>query len=113
MSIICKMNGALLTAPCSASACHFFGDCITDWKKTMARPQTHGDRFRALTDEELAEILFRLYRVTVNGVEMPDVSLHWCDGKNDCIDAAGNIECDEARNKDCILRWLRSAVAEG
>ena len=95
MSIICKMNGALLTAPCSASACHFFGDCITDWKKTLARPQTNGDRLRNMSDEELAELLTT--------------------GKHgfDCFECRSNMHDCEADCAAGCLEWLRSAATEG
>ena len=71
------------------------------------KPQTVGDRFRAVTDEELAEFLFRAYRRTVDEVEFSDLSMKWCDGKSGCVDERGEIECTEEMHRACILRWVK------
>lgn len=71
--------------------------------------RTNGDAIRSLTDEELVEKLFQLFRSTIeDGVG--DISTLWCDGKAGCVDEDGVIECDDERIKACIMRWLRSAL---
>lgn len=64
----------------------------------------------AMSDEDLAEMLYRLYRCTVDDGEFWDVSMKWCDDGGGCADENGEMECDESRHKACILRWLKSPV---
>ena len=110
MKAICKMNGLETTWPCTATGCPLFGDCLSGYvkKPEKKKSQTNGDWIRSLTDEELVEKLFQAYRAAVDWQEFSDLSMHWCDGKSGCVDADGNIECDEVRHKACILRWLKS-----
>lgn len=76
------------------------------------REQTVADSIRSKTDEELANAIYelndRLQKGTLN-----DPSDLYCDGKNGCIDGKGNITCDPAAEKSCILRWLRSPAKRG
>jgi hypothetical protein len=74
-------------------------------EKTM----TNADRIRAMTDAELAE---KIYQLNTLNAEGRDFSLLFCDGKANCIDAAGNISCNDEREKACILRWLRQIAEE-
>ena len=76
---------------------------------TDAMAVTNADRIRAMRDEELAEAIYKLYDRVSNG---PDIGLVFCDGKNSCIDGDGNITCDSAAEKKCILRWLRLPAKE-
>lgn len=69
--------------------------------------KTVGDRFRAVTDEELVEFLFQAYRRTVDETKFSDLSMKWCDGKSGCVDERGEIECTEEMHRACILRWLK------
>ncbi len=69
---------------------------------------TNGDRIRAMTDEELAEGLLKLYRETTDG----DIARLWCDGKAGCVDEYGNIDCDEHKHKACVLRFLGQPVED-
>ena len=67
---------------------------------------TNGDSFRALTDDQLVDLFFSLYRSTME-LDGGDIAQLWCVGKKGCIDRDGNIECDEERNRACILHWLK------
>lgn len=78
---------------CAAQrACYGLGD-----------PSTVGDKIRAMfaTDEGIAELFLAL---DVSRAE--EFTLHYCDGKNNCIDEAGEITCNDEMRKACILRWL-------
>lgn len=71
---------------------------------------SRGDEIRAMSDEELADKLYRLYRSTADESELSDISAKWCDGGSGCIDKSGEVDCDERRHKECILRWLKGSV---
>lgn len=71
--------------------------------------QTNADKIRAMSDEELAA---RIYQLNTLNAEGRDFSLLFCDGKANCIDAAGDILCNDEREKACILCWLRRPAKE-
>lgn len=73
------------------------------------KPTTNADRIRAMSDAELAD---KIYQLNTLNAEGRDFSLLFCDGKANCIDAAGNISCNDEREKACILRWLRQIAEE-
>ena len=56
-------------------------------------PQTNADRIRAMSDEELAEILF-----------------------GSCLENMGREQCNNFHNKGCkhcVVEWLKSEAKEG
>lgn len=71
--------------------------------------QTNGDRIRAMSDEDLAEKFFWIYRQSCEhgGV---DISQWWCDCKGGCQADEVEFDCDGDMHKACILRWLRAPV---
>ena len=96
--------------PCCGDEAAYFvegSECDKFNQEVLSPPPTNADHIRSMTDDELAENLFQAYRATVEQ-DGGDISTHWCDGRSGCIDEDGNIECDEKRHKDCILRWLKS-----
>lgn len=75
MSIKCLMNGLEVNYPCSPS-CALFGDCVTAFEsQKKANVRTNADRIRAMTDEELAELLFQVGYD--NGWGMKEYALEW------------------------------------
>ncbi len=71
---------------------------------------SRGDVIRAMSDEELVDKLYQLYRGTMDDTKFEDISMRWCDGGSGCIDKDGEVDCDERRHKECILRWLKGPV---
>lgn len=70
------------------------GRTIREWADKLAHPQTHADRIRAMTDEELAKLF-------VNG---------WYDGPIFACPVT-EVECESAAPCDvCFLEWLKSPV---
>ena len=61
MDAICKMSKKHTTWPCSARACPLFGDCYIEYEKAIQKHQTNADRIRAMSDEELAEWLYKFF----------------------------------------------------
>ena len=101
----CKLNGAKITWPCSAAACAFFGDCISEWRAAFTKPKTNADRIREMSDEELAQILI--------GVMDIDEKIHFCKNKPECeklmdMDDGIPVEGCEA----CMLEWLQQPAEE-
>ena len=85
-------------------------DCMpcTHCDAYMPTP-TNADRIRSATDEALADHIHELY---VRTEDAGDLSKLFCDEKANCTDAAGNILCNDEREKACILRWLRRPAKE-
>ena len=88
-----------------------FEQCVTcDHRKAHTPPTqesvpiTNEMHLRTMSCEEWVDILYRIYLTSADG----DISRLWCDGKVGCIDADGEIQCDEARHKGCVLRWLNA-----
>lgn len=96
MSIKCLMNGLEVNYPCSPS-CALFGDCVTVFEsQKKANVRTNADRIRAMSNEELAKMLYNLS------------DMLWCRELPECIDIA-SIE-DEIPVEKCIgcaLAWLQ------
>ena len=75
MSIKCLMNGLEVNYPCSP-VCALFGDCVTAFEsQKKANVRTNADRIRAMTDEELAELLFQVGYD--KGWGMKEYALEW------------------------------------
>lgn len=88
-------------------------DCLLPPREQKSRVRTNADRIRSLTDDELVDRLFAIYRgqMDADGV---DVSRLWCDGNSGCIDENGEVECNDEAHKACILRWLKApTLSEG
>lgn len=73
--------------------------------------ETNGERIRSMSDEKLAEALYNIVE-KLQTEAVYDLSRLYCDGKNCCIDADGNIACYPNMEKACILRWLRQPAKE-
>lgn len=80
-------------------------------KLEKPQPKTIGDQIRSMTDEQLAEKIHDMYRKLMDGT-MNDISVLFCDGKNNCITKTGNIRCNPKKEKACVLRWLRRPAEE-
>lgn len=111
MTAKCKMTGKQTELPCSAAGCPLFGDCIVDYEKATKKSKTNADLIRSMSDEQIAEAFYNLVDNLQTGT-MDDLSCLFCDGKNGCIDADGNITCSPDMEKACVLRWLRSPAKE-
>ena len=71
---------------------------------------SNGDKFRTMTDEELAERLLKIAYAEFDGVEIASL---WCEGKT--VGENGEVECvdcNHEQHKACVLRWLRSPAKE-
>ena len=78
----------------------------------MPEITTRADQIRAMTDEQMAEEIHRLYiKISVKGT-MNDISDLFCDGKAGCITKRGNIRCSNKKEKACILRFLQQPAGE-
>ena len=73
------------------------------------RVQTVGDKFRDMSDEELAAVIVKAY--SGGG----DLSLLWCDRKGGCAgeDMDEGLVCTDERLRACVVRWLGSPAKEG
>lgn len=70
------------------------------------KDQTVGDRFRSMSDEELAAVIVKAY----NG---GDPSLLWCDRKGGCAgEDEEDLVCTDERELACVIRWLGSPAKE-
>lgn len=76
------------------------------------QPKTIADQIRAMSDEQLAEKFYDLYRKLMSA-EMNDLSDLFCDGNANCITKTGNIRCTPKKEKACVLRWLQRPAEEG
>ena len=72
------------------------------------KAQTVGDKHRAMSDEELAEVIVKAH--SGGG----DLSLLWCDGKGGCAgEDEEDLVCTDERLLACVVRWLGSPAKEG
>ena len=90
------------------------GDSVpVNIEETMVADISNGDRIRTMSDEELAEKLFWIYRLSTEH-EFEDISRNWCDMAGGCIpECEEETGCDEEKHKACIMRWLRTPAKEG
>lgn len=65
-----------------------------------AKPQTNADRVRAMSDEELADVIINVWRAEVE--RGYDIATNWCNS-----DCCSSEDCDPEKHKACILRWLQ------
>lgn len=57
----CLTHNLEVNYPCSP-ACPLFGDCVVAFRyEQKKRVQTNADRIRAMSDEELAEFLYKFF----------------------------------------------------
>lgn len=88
-------------ASCSEDACFAEGsDCHRYNLETVAQPMTNADRIRAMSDEELAEVIYK--RI---GGELTCGNLPQC---KDDVD--NDREIPDKRCIGCVLSWLRQPV---
>ena len=81
-------------------------ECDKFNRQIMDKPMTNADRIRAMSDEELADNLHQLY-LAFSDEGYCDIGKLFCDGKAECIDADGEVHCNEERRKACIMRYLQ------
>lgn len=99
-TVQCKMTGHLVELPCSASGCPLFGDCLSEHKRITRTPQTNADRIRAMSDEELAELLY-------NGVDS-----EYCSNDPACADLLDTEDgVPEEKCIGCLMKWLQRPTA--
>lgn len=95
-------NGAKCTMCRNKGYCIICDSCIHEpERKDNFEPLTNGDRIRAMSDEELVEMLY-------NGVDA-----EYCRNAPECgemLDADDGIP--EEKCKGCLLNWLRQPVKE-
>ena len=71
----------------------------------MIGTQTNADRIRAMTDEELAAMLYDDAAV--------DDKLHFCQNRQECMDAIALDDfISDEKCMGCLLEWLRKPVEE-
>ena len=88
-----KYNGC-----CENSGCEGFDNCTECWDEWAERnpPMTNADRIRAMTDEELAKILYYGF------------DYRYCSNDPACfalLDTEGGVP--EEKCIGCALRWLK------
>lgn len=88
--------------------CKHFMD-KTAISQMLGKPATRADQLRAMTDEQLADALYKVY-CELGRCGLKDLSNLFCDGKAGCITKNGNIRCSEKKVRACILRWFRQPV---
>ena len=70
------------------------------------RVQTVGDKFRDMSDEELAAVIVKAY-------SGGDPSFLWCDRKGGCAgEDEEDLVCTDERLLACVVRWLGSPAKE-
>ena len=84
------------------SLCHQFNENVL-----AGEVITRGDVFRGMSDEELAEAIFEMWK------SGESIGANWCDGSAGCIDEDEEIHCEPEKHKACIVRWLREPAEEG
>ena len=95
----CHENGSFCEKDhCSCKKC----------RSTDSITQSPGDKIRAMSDEDLARELHKLYLMSVNrGEKLEDISTNWCDLRGGC-DGREDRECTPELHQACILRWLKA-----
>lgn len=70
------------------------------------RVQTVGDKFRDMSDEDLAAVIVKAY-------SGGDPSFLWCDRKGGCAgEEEEDLVCTDERVLACVVRWLKSPAKE-
>lgn len=100
-------SGQIAKIQACSAACEIAAAVLRESAAKDTNVLTHGDRFRAMTDTEYADGLYRLFLLTAEQ-DGGNVSEHWCDGKDCYLEDEDEFICNEERHKACILRWLRS-----
>jgi len=97
------LNGNEVKYPCSRT-CSLFGDCVVAFEKYLKKPLTNFDRIKAMSVEELADVIYRAN---------DDICF------SNCQKGTGDKFCcpygDEITNEQCIgcvKKWLESEVTE-
>ena len=102
MSLKCLLNGLEVSYPCSP-VCALFGDCCTAFEaQKKSRVATNADHIRAMSDEELANLL---------------CTADWCETCDQMREegTCKAMELDGPLSKHCVsaaLRWLRQPYKE-
>lgn len=75
-------------------------------ERERQQPITNADRIRAMSDKELADAIWAAFD------NSDYLGGKFCDGKAGCLLDCGDFDCDDNREKGCVLRWLRQPVEE-
>ena len=114
----CKITGYVCPAwsdfdGCGLEICRFKLNGLAANRKPYTPPTaevvpiTNEMHLRAMTQQDLVNLLYNFYLHSAE-FDGGEITRLWCDGNAGCIDADGEIQCNEARHKACILRWLQS-----
>ena len=90
----CILNDREVMYPCSSN-CPLFGDCVTSFQKETKSMATNGDHIRAMSDEELAELIR-------NGISSD--ACDYCEYNNGYC---GGSPCKEKAESEIISDWLK------
>ena len=71
--------------------------------------QTVIEKIRCTTEDEWADFIMKLMYADQSGFDFTKL---FCDGEAGCITEDGEVECDDERRRECIIRWLNSPVKE-
>ena len=75
--------------------------CLNDVKmalERLAQPKTNADRIRAMSDDELANMLYH-----ADG-------LGWCKNLSECVELLDNGGVPDHKCIECLARWLKQEV---
>lgn len=100
MIIKCKMSGEDVELPCAAATCPLFGDCAVQYAVASQKKMTNADRIRAMTDEQLANIMIQLADL--------DSRIGYCQELPKCealLDTEEGIPASMC--EQCLLQWLQ------
>ena len=77
--------------------CHALGNCEN-------KIVTKADRIRAMSDEDLATVIWAAFN------DNDYLGKLFCDGKAGCLLDSGDFDCNDSKEKGCVLRWLQQPV---
>lgn len=84
-------------------------ECARFNAKILELPMTNGDRIRCMSNEELAEIIYKLWEVYAERGE--DFAKNWCDGRNK-KNGKECYSCNPKKHRACIAWWLDQSMKD-
>lgn len=103
MIIKCKLSGEDVELPCAAANCPLFGDCAVQYTVESQKKMTNADRIRAMSDEQLANIMIQLADL--------DSRIGYCQELPKCevlLDTEEGIPASMC--EQCMLQWLQKSA---
>lgn len=100
----CKRTDIKCCSTCNSSEteCDVWHNCGKDCPDWTAKKQTNADRIRAMSDEELAELIY-----SFEDLNAPD----YCLRKKECgYMLNDNIIIPSENCQKCLLHWLKQEV---